>query len=371
MANYGPWQAAGEATNRATATGMGILQYQAQRRDAAEALRLRREAATREVERDRLVNRKNEIDIAESEKKTRLLPVMESFKAVGITNKNEQDYIIKYAGPYVEKSPTGQLVIQADYAQELWKRLQKDEKAGLDLAQMQGTNSALAIEKIDAALNNPEAKLKPDDKERMMAERTNHVVQMTAAENVIRKLMKGTEIKPPAETPEQKLERDKALALYKETIKDPTGQAIKTFETQHYGKEVPELRGTDEYITKLYAAKRAGAANINIQTEKFDIQKKATVGESRTGLTANKDDNSYFEANASIFNSLNEQNEIAYWDKSDKTGIKGALHDEETKIIKLSLAAIDAGWTPKTIQDAANAKGKTVQEVLKEIGIIK
>jgi len=74
----------------------------------------------------------------------------------------------------------------------------------------------------------------------------------------------------------------------------------------------------------------------------------------------------HYEANAEIFNSINTQNEVAYWDKGE-----GRFYDEETIIIKLSNEAKAAGWTPSKIQDAANAKGKTVQDVLKDIGVIK
>ena len=147
---------------------------------------------------------------------------------------------------------------------------------------------------------------------------------------------------------------------------EPNDQAIRTFEIQHYGKEVPQLRGTPAYIEKLNASKKAGAVNINITEEKFNIQRKATSGEIRTGLTSNKDDKDYYEANADIFNTINDKNEIAYWDKGE-----GRFYDEQSKIIKLSPSAISAGWTPKKIQDAANTKGKTVQDVLKDIGLIK
>ena len=391
MANYGPWQALGEATNKATATGMGIMQYQAQRQDAANMLKLQQEQGARQAEHYKLANRKTELDIAEAEKKTRLLPLHETFKALGITNENEQNYLIKYAGPLVETSKiTGKPVIQANYAQEVWERLQKDDKAQLDLAQMQGTNAAMAIEKIDADSKNPELKLKPEDIKRLQTERVNHVVEMTAAENIVRKLMKGTEtknitgvgpgggaIRTPdvpgaavyqkiAETPGQKLQRGKELAFYKESLKNGAGQAVQNFEMQHYGKLVPELRGSPEYVSKLYEAKKAGAMNINIAPEKFSIQKKATAGEIRTGLTTNKDDKMHYEANAEIFNSINTKNEVAYWDKGE-----GRFYDEETIIIKLSNEAKAAGWTPSKIQDAANAKGKTVQDVLKDIGVIK
>jgi len=177
----------------------------------------------------------------------------------------------------------------------------------------------------------------------------------------------GAENKPPKTLEQIKFEATaRAEGTAAGTPPKPVGQTVKDFEQQHYGKLVPQLRGTPEYLKKLELSKKASATNINIGMERFDIQKQATVGETRTGLVTNKDDNNYYEANAGIFNSINKKNEVAYWDKGE-----GRFYDEETKIIKLSPGAISAGWTPKKIQEAANAKGRTVQEVLRDIGLIK
>jgi len=99
-----------------------------------------------------------------------------------------------------------------------------------------------------------------------------------------------------------------------------------------------------------------------------DIQKfrkKVTIGETRTELSSGKDDPDAFESLSSIYNTENKRNEVAYW----KTG--GMFTDEETKFIKLSKQAVKAGWTPTKVQEAANAKGMTVEAVLKELGLIK
>ena len=97
--------------------------------------------------------------------------------------------------------------------------------------------------------------------------------------------------------------------------------------------------------------------------EKFAIQKATTAATVRTILTGSKDDKNAFQANAPLFNKVNRRNEIAYWE----TGVT----DEEVKIIKLNPNAIGAGWTPERIQEAAFAKGITVEQVLKDLGIIK
>ena len=117
----------------------------------------------------------------------------------------------------------------------------------------------------------------------------------------------------------------------------------------------------------LLDQKKAGAPTMTqiIAGKKLDIQVDATAGELRGVLTSTKDDKDSFEANASQYNKINTKNEVAYWDLKDKW-----YGDEKTKIIKLSNFAIEAGWTPKMIQEAATKKGKTVKEVLQEIGVL-
>ena len=92
------------------------------------------------------------------------------------------------------------------------------------------------------------------------------------------------------------------------------------------------------------------------------LRRKKDIAEVHNTILGNKDNKnitSYFTA----FNTSNENNEVAYWDSQS--------WDEEAKIIKLPKEAINQGWTPTKIQQAADKKGITVEEVLRRIGIIK
>jgi hypothetical protein len=50
---------------------------------------------------------------------------------------------------------------------------------------------------------------------------------------------------------------------------EEVGQSVRNFELQYYGKLVPELRGTPDYVAKLEEAKRAGAVNMRIGKRTF------------------------------------------------------------------------------------------------------
>lgn len=149
---------------------------------------------------------------------------------------------------------------------------------------------------------------------------------------------------------------------------EPSQTQVEKFEAM-LDASSPEMK--EKYTGKLAQwlldKKKAGAPTMTqmMGMEKFDIQKDATAGELRQILTTTKDDKDSFEANASQYNKINTKNEVAYWDLKDEW-----YGDEKTKIIKLSDFAIEAGWTPKMIQEAATKKSKTVKEVLQEIGVL-
>ena len=197
------------------------------------------------------------------------------------------------------------------------------------------------------------------------------------------------------QTPEQKLQTQMMLEQFKsmlkgkeskvlgkggKLVKGDTGDVIAegqpdeiklTAGQELIRKTLKEKLGREPTSGEIYkkeqegkkAISEAGAANIQIGQERFGIQKKATAGEARTGLIDNKDNKDFYEANVSIFNTINERNEVAYWHTKS--------WDNKTKIIKLSPVAIRGGWTPEKIQQAADTKGKTIEEVLTEIGVIK
>ncbi len=105
-----------------------------------------------------------------------------------------------------------------------------------------------------------------------------------------------------------------------------------------------------------------------IAKEKFAISKKITAGERRSELIKNKGDKNFYEANVAIFNTTNSRNEVAYWGI-----VPGKLYgtNEETKIIKLPASLIAKGLSPALIQQQANDSGKTIAEVLEELGLLR
>ncbi len=107
----------------------------------------------------------------------------------------------------------------------------------------------------------------------------------------------------------------------------------------------------------------AGASQINIGMEKLKIGKAITVGGKRLILTKGRQDKAIYGAEGPQFNNMNTQNEVAYWDSTS--------FDNRTKIIKLPQEAIAAEWTPAKVQNKANKTGMTVEQVLKEIGVLK
>ena len=113
--------------------------------------------------------------------------------------------------------------------------------------------------------------------------------------------------------------------------------------------------------------RKAGKTDINIGAQKFGIQKDVTAGTLRGEIISKKDDKSSYATNAPMFNRLNNNNEVAYWEAKEGKWYQ----DEGAKVIKLSPKAIGLGWTPKAIQDRAIKTGKTVEEILKKIGVVK
>ena len=104
----------------------------------------------------------------------------------------------------------------------------------------------------------------------------------------------------------------------------------------------------------------------SVSEEKFKFQKEATLSELRSNIMKEKDKQNFYSANAPFFNKNNTNNEVAYWHEEPRL-----FGDSEAKIIKLPKQAIDAGWTPNKVQEAANARGISVRQVLVDIGIIK
>lgn len=118
----------------------------------------------------------------------------------------------------------------------------------------------------------------------------------------------------------------------------------------------------DEEVAPRY--KPAGTT-VNVGAEKFKFQKESAIGELRTNIVKEKDNKSYFESNAPMFNKNNTNNEVAYWDEQE-----GFFGDSEAKVVKLSSDAVASGWTPAKVQALANRLGKSIKQVLEDIGEI-
>ena len=114
--------------------------------------------------------------------------------------------------------------------------------------------------------------------------------------------------------------------------------------------------------------KKAGAISLTqiMGMEKLGIQKQVTAETRRTDLLENKNKKDFFETNAPLFNRVNINNEVAYWEDV----APGWLERQGTKIIKLPQFVLDAEWTPKKIQEFATEHTMTVKEVLQELGVL-
>ena len=113
---------------------------------------------------------------------------------------------------------------------------------------------------------------------------------------------------------------------------------------------------------KIREEKREAMGPEKLSERKFKFGKKLTSIEVRSNLI--QGDKNVYDNYAGFFNNINTRNEVAYWDVVD-------WGSDKTKIIKLPPNAVKAKWTAKRIQEAADQKGKTIREVLKDIGVLR
>ncbi len=99
----------------------------------------------------------------------------------------------------------------------------------------------------------------------------------------------------------------------------------------------------------------------------IELKKEMTMNSARTALTSNQYNKNSFQNTAPIFNKMNANNEVAYWDEENKEGL---FNRQKAKIIQLPEEAINLGWTPDKIQEVAKNKGKTIRQVLIDIGVL-
>lgn len=181
-------------------------------------------------------------------------------------------------------------------------------------------------------------------------------------------------IEAEEETPEQQDARklsqlEKELKLRSQYKTDGGSTTDATTQVTIYGpdgqtKKVP-ISKEQEYVPPSGWSLNAP----NASAEKNDLQTEITVNEIRSSLVDKDNDRQYFDSNAPLFNKRNGNNEVAYWDDSDKGKVFN--RQGKAKVMQLPKEAIDLGWTPSKIEDAAKTKGKTVRQVLVDLGIIK
>ena len=99
---------------------------------------------------------------------------------------------------------------------------------------------------------------------------------------------------------------------------------------------------------------------ISAAIKREEIGEKRKLGTMREALAKDDDAEETFDSYSNTYNEESRNNEVVYWHTS--------TFDNKTKFIKLSERNITNGWTPAKIQEAANAKGKTVEEVLTDLG---
>lgn len=108
--------------------------------------------------------------------------------------------------------------------------------------------------------------------------------------------------------------------------------------------------------------RKAGAPTMiqTMRAEESEIKQEITTAAKRTTLLQNKRNKVVYGAEGYQFNTRNKQNEVAYWHTGK--GLDG------TRVVSLPAWAIEQGLTPLEIQ--RQAKGKTVERVLKDLKII-
>ena len=110
-------------------------------------------------------------------------------------------------------------------------------------------------------------------------------------------------------------------------------------------------------------ARRAGAPSMTqiVRGEQWETKKMVGAGERKAALKSKPNDRGLFDQHAETFNRITDTNEIAIWDDTP-TGV--FKKPRGTIIMRLPPAAIKKGWTPKKIQEEANANSMSVAEFL-------
>lgn len=188
---YGFWQGAERATGNMAATGMQLLQFQANKQIQQDKLDLLKRTEARHADLQGVQIRKEKALADEAERNAELIPISETLAALGVKRPAEQKFLMDYAGPYIQSGPASGLPsIQRNHAQEIYGKLLKDVDANIKLDTIRAQEAQREIDAIDAQMTNPETsgKLKPEQVAQLQKQRAGLVTERTISDNSVRRL---------------------------------------------------------------------------------------------------------------------------------------------------------------------------------------
>jgi len=116
--------------------------------------------------------------------------------------------------------------------------------------------------------------------------------------------------------------------------------------------------------------KTAGATNIYLGAkeargkQKHEFSVEQTSREALSDLQTNNGSKKAYDRSARLYNQSTKSKNVAWWDEG-----KGLLNLEGTEFVTIPPDKIKEGVTPLRIQNIADASGKSVKEILQELGI--
>ena len=118
--------------------------------------------------------------------------------------------------------------------------------------------------------------------------------------------------------------------------------------------------------------REAGRDVINIGAkeeragETHDIKIEQTASNALSDLQTNLRDKKAFNRSAAIYNKTTVNKQVAWWDEGE-----GVLNLKGTEFTVIPPDKVKEGVTPARIQKLSDASGKSVKEILQELGILK
>jgi hypothetical protein len=143
----------------------------------------------RAVEQDHIDRQNKLIDMKtkEFERDRELMPIEETLSQIGITSPEEHALVLKNMNPMEIENVGGTNYIQRQNAKQFWGTKQSDPNFNIGLGEIRTSNADKGIKQIDAQLQNPESKLKPEQIDALQKQRVALVEQRTQLANAIKK----------------------------------------------------------------------------------------------------------------------------------------------------------------------------------------